>query len=69
MNWPFFIRLNIFGRLEMLAKDVMIIQKYYKCKFETRMACTAILAVTITLGSACAIVLKFSYDLSKQIRV
>lgn len=56
---------DIFGRLEMLAKDVMIIQKYYKCKFETRMASTAILAVTITLGSACAIVLKFSYDLSK----
>ena len=58
---------DIFQRLNLMAMDVMELHKYYKCRVErpSKSSCI-ILHVTISLGVALSIAIRFTYDLSSQ---
>ncbi len=56
---------DIFQRLNLLAMDVMELQKYYSCRVEKPSKSTSImLNVTISLGISFSIGIRFTYDLS-----
>jgi len=58
---------DIFQRLALMAMDIMVLQKYYSCRFEILPKSSTIhLHVTITLGHSCSLGLRFTYDLSDQ---
>ena len=58
---------DAFQRLNLMALDVLALQKYYTCRLDTPSKSRAvILHVTISLGQMCSIGLRFTFDLSAQ---
>jgi len=58
---------DVFQRLALMAKDIMVLQKYYTCRFEIPpRSSNAILHVTICLGQSCSLGLRFTYNLSDE---
>ncbi len=58
---------NVFQRLNLMAVDVMELHKYYSCRVERPPKSSCImLHVTIALGGALSIGIRFTYDLCSQ---
>ena len=58
---------DVFHRLALVAKDIMVLQKYYSCRLEIPpRSSTVILHVTISLGQSCSLGLRFTYNLSDE---
>ena len=58
---------DVFQRLNLMALDVLELQKYYTCRLEApSKSKTVILHVAISLGQLCSIGIRFTYDLSNQ---
>jgi len=58
---------DIFQRLNLLARDVMELHKYYSCRVENpSKTSTVVLHVTISLGVSLSIGIRFTYDLSNE---
>ena len=58
---------DVFQRLNLMAMDVLEINKYYSCRVERPTKSTAVmLNVTISFGTAMSIGIRFTYDLAIQ---
>ncbi len=59
---------DAFQRLNLMALDVLALQKYYTCRLDTmsKRSREIILHVTISLGQLCSIGVKFTFDLKSQ---
>jgi len=56
---------DVFTRLDLMAKDVLALQKYYNCRVEVpRKTNSILLHVTISMGQVSSIGVRYTYDLS-----